>query len=541
MPPLAAGIVTASAADARRWWTLGAMCLAMAMTFLDATIVNVALPAIQRGLHASLSDLQWVLDAYTLALAVLLVTGGRFGDLFGRKRVVLAGVAVFTLGSALGGLANGTGFLIAARALQGVGGAMLIPGTLSIITQSFDGPERGAAIGIWSGVSSLAIALGPVIGGVLVEKATWQSIFWVNVPIGVFTIAVGIYTVRESTDPTASRRIDLAGVALITLALLALSLAFIQGDGKGWTSAYTLGMMAAGVLLLMLFALNEARSRHALLDLRFFRLPTFSGANVAIFASTFSMFAYYFLMSLYLQDLLGYSALGAGLRLLPQTLIVAAVAPFAGRITDRFGPRNPLAAGMLVLAASLLLATRWTESTSYPGLLPAFLLNGVGQGLVTTPAMAAVMGSVPRERSGAASGVVNTMRQVGGLLGVAALGALFSHLVTSHFADRAAGLGLGEQLVPLGHQIAGGGVKAVLGVAPDVVDRARAAATQAFVHGFSETLYVNAAVLSVGALLALLFVKSDTSGGAQPAGQDIERESGAGQHEPAALIRDGLP
>ncbi|HEY7295484.1 MAG TPA: MFS transporter, partial [Dehalococcoidia bacterium] len=423
------------------------------------------------------------------------------------------------------------------RAVQGVGGAMLIPGTLSIITQSFDGPERGAAIGIWSGVSSLAIALGPVIGGVLVEKATWESIFWVNVPIGIFTIAVGIYTVRESRDQTASRRIDVSGVVLITLALLALSLAFIQGDGKGWTSAYTLGLLTAGVLLLVLFALNEARSRHALLDLRFFRLPTFSGANVAIFACTFSMFAYYFLMSLYLQDLLGYSALGAGLRLLPQTLFVAAVAPFAGRITDRFGPRNPLAAGMFLLAFSLLLATRWTETTSYAGLLPVFLLNGIGQGLVTTPAMAAVMGSVPRERSGAASGVVNTMRQVGGLLGVAALGALFSHLVTSHFVDSASGLNLGDQLAPLGQQVAGGGVKAVLGVAPEVVDRARAAATAAFVHGFSETLYVSAAVLLLGALVALIFVKSDSSGGAVAA-SERERDSGAERRDAAALTRD---
>ncbi len=528
----------AGSADPRRWWTLGAMCLAMAMTFLDATIVNVALPAIQRGLHASLSDLQWVLDAYTLALAVLLVTGGRFGDLFGRKRVVLAGVAVFTLGSAVGGLAQNIEFLIAARALQGVGGAMLIPGTLSIITQSFDGPERGAAIGIWSGVSSLAIALGPVIGGILVEKATWESIFWVNVPIGVFTVAVGIYTVHESTDETASHRVDVAGVGLITLALLALSLAFIQGDGKGWTSAYTLGMLAAGVLLLVLFTLNEARSRHPLIELRFFRLPTFSGANVAIFASTFSMFAYYFLMSLYLQDLLGYSALGAGLRLLPQTLIVAAVAPFAGRITDRFGPRNPLAAGMFLLAVSLLLATRWTESTSYVGLLPAFLLNGIGQGLVTTPAMAAVMSSVPRERSGAASGVVNTMRQVGGLLGVAALGALFSHLVTSHFVDKARGLNLGDQLAPLGQQVAGGGVKAVLGVAPEVVDRARAAATTAFVNGFSETLYVNAAVLLLGTLVALLFVKSGSSSSGAVAARDKQRDSGAERQDAAALVRD---
>ncbi|HLZ72564.1 MAG TPA: MFS transporter [Dehalococcoidia bacterium] len=502
----------AGAVDPRRWWTLGAMCLAMAMTFLDATIVNVALPSIQRGLSASLSDLQWVLDAYTLALAVLLVSGGRFGDLFGRKRVVLAGVAVFTLGSAMGGLAQDIGFLIAARALQGVGGAMLIPGTLSIITQSFDGPERGAAIGIWSGVSSLAIALGPVVGGVLVEKATWQSIFWVNVPVGVCTVIIGMYTVRESTDETASRRIDVAGVGLITLALLALSIAFIEGDSKGWTSLFTLGMMGGGVLLLLLFALNEARTRHALLDLRFFRLPTFSGANVAIFASTFSMFAYYFLLSLYLQDLLGYSALEAGLRLLPETLIVALVAPFAGRITDRFGPRNPLAAGMFLLAVSLLLATRWTATTSYAGLLPALLLNGIGQGLVTTPAMAAVMGSVPRERSGAASGVVNTMRQVGGLLGVAALGALFSHLVSSQFVEKAAGLGLGDRLTPLGQQVAGGGVKAVIGLAPDVAERARAAATTAFVHGFSETLYVNAAVLLIGTLVALLFVKSDRFG-----------------------------
>jgi EmrB/QacA subfamily drug resistance transporter len=520
--PLSSRSRSAQFGKGGRWWTLGAMCVCMFMIFLDATIVNVALPSIQRDLHARISDLQWVLNAYTLVVGVLLVTGGRFGDLFGRKIVVLSGVAVFTLGSAVGGFSQDIHFLIGARALQGLGGAMLLPGTLSIIAHTFDGPERGMAIGIWSGVSSVAIALGPVLGGILVEKATWQSIFYINIPIGIAALIVGWITVEESRDTTASQRVDIPGVLVISLSLLALSLAFIQGNERGWTSGYIVSLMIGGFLLLFAFVAVEVRSRNPLLDLHFFRSPTFSGANFAAFTSTFGMFAYFFFITLYLQDVLGYSALQTGLRLLPQTLLVAVTAPIAGKLTDRLGPKLPLVGGQLLLVLSLLLATRLGVNSGEGELLPVFALNGIGLGLINTPISAAVVGAISRHRSGTASGVMNTMRQVGGTLGVAALGALFTHQVTSHFVARSAELNVDQATArTLGPIVASTGAQAVSGLPAGAAVHAVDVAKAVFVKGLDETLYVNAAVVLLGAIAAALWVH----GGSAPSASPVEAES----------------
>jgi len=494
--------------DNRRWWTLGAMCMALFMIFLDATIVNVALPSIQRDLQARIADLQWVLNAYSLAVAVLLVTCGRLGDLFGRKRVVLLGVAVFTAGSALGATAHSVALLVGARALQGLGGALMLPGTLSIITNSFDGPERGTAIGIWSGVSSLALALGPVVGGVLVEKVSWQSIFWINVPIGAAALVAGWLTVQESRDEASSQRIDLPGVFFLSLGLLALTLAFIQGNDHGWSSAYIVGMMVAGLLSLVLFVGVERWSANPILDLNFFRSATFSGANVSAFTSTFATFSYYFFITLYMQDVLGYTALQTGVRLLPQTATIAIVAPVAGRLTDRLGSRLPLTAGQLLLGISLFSASRLSADSGYVALLPTLVFSGLGVGLVTTPLAAAVVGAISRHRAGAASGVMNTMRQVGGTLGVAALGALFSHEVTVRFAAQAQTLGLSEAAGrTLGASVASTGGQAVASLPTELTVRATALARSAFVGGLSHTLYVNTAVVFAGAIVTVLCVR----------------------------------
>jgi EmrB/QacA subfamily drug resistance transporter len=513
---MARSLAGSAAGRGGRWWTLGAMTMAMFMIFLDVTIVNVALPSIQRDLKASISDLQWVLDAYSLVVGVLLITGGRFGDIFGRRKVVLAGVAVFTLGSLVAALSGSIEVLIAARALQGLGGAMLIPGTLSIIANSFEGHERGMAIGIWSGASGVAIALGPVVGGILVQQASWQSIFYINVPLGIFAIVVGLLTVPESRDETASQRIDVPGVALISLALLALSLAFVQGNEKGWGSTYIVGLLATGTVLLLLFILVESRVKNPLLDLRLFRSPTFSAGNTAAFTTAFGMFAYFFFITLYLQDVLGYSPLQTGLRLLPQSAMGAIIAPIAGRLTDRIGTRVPLAIGQTLLALSLVAATRWTVDMTYAELLPSFILAGVGFGLSNTPLAATIMGAVPRQRAGAASGVMNTMRQIGGTLGIAALGALFTHQVAAQFAERGRALGLGEALSrSLGPSVASTGAQAVAGLPHELVAAATAAAKSAFVSGLTTTLYANAAIVFVGALAAALFVR-------RPAPESIE-------------------
>ncbi|MHB8575014.1 MAG: MFS transporter [Dehalococcoidia bacterium] len=493
-----------------RWWTLGAMCMGMFMIFLDATIVNVALPSIQRDLKASYSDLQWVLAAYTLVVGTLLITGGRVGDLFGRKRVVLLGVAVFTVGSGMAGVSQDIHFLIAARGLQGLGGAMLLPGTLSIIATAFDGAERVVAIGIWSGVSGVAIALGPVVGGILVEKATWESIFWINLPIGVAALVVGWYAVRETRDETAKQTIDGPGVVTVSLSLFALSLAFVQGNDRGWGSAYILGLLGGGAVLLALFVWIERRVANPLLDMRFFRSPTFSGANLCAFTSTFAMFAYFFFITLYMQDVLGYSALQTGLRLLPQTAGTAILAPLAGKMAARVGGKAPLIIGQVMVGVALLLATRFGPNSSYAALLPSFTLVGIGLGLTNAPLAAIVVGAVQRERAGAASGVLNTMRQIGGTLGVAALGALFTHQVSANFADHVRSAGIADRVDPgLGPSVASTGAQAVAQVPADVLQQATHAAKLAFVNGFSETLVVNAAALFLGAAVTLVFVRRD--------------------------------
>jgi EmrB/QacA subfamily drug resistance transporter len=427
--------VPAITEENRKWWTLGAMCFALFMVMLDNTVVNIALPAIRSQFDASISNLSWTVNAYTLVFGVLLVTGGRLGDVFGRKRMFLAGVVVFTLGSIGAGLSQSIDQLIVFRGVQGVGAAFLMPGSLSIITNAFQGPERGRALGLWAGISGLALGMGPVLGGLLVEKAGWEWIFFLNVPVALIAIPVTIYAVQESRDPAAVRRVDFAGILTLTVGLGALVLALVQANDYGWTSTRILTEFVIAAVGLTAFGLLQWRQSDPMLDLSFFRNRTFNAGNATAFLVTFSMFATFFFLTIYMQTILGLSALETGVRFLPMTILIIVTAPIAGRLSDKYGSRWLLTGGMTLVALSLFLESRITDTSGYLTLLPAFIVGGIGMGMTMSPMTAAVMGSVDRTKAGAASGVLSMVRMIGGVFGVAALTAVFSHLSASRAAE----------------------------------------------------------------------------------------------------------
>ncbi len=485
----------------RRWWTLGAMCFALFMIMLDNTVVNVALPSIQRDLHASLSALEWTMNAYTLTFAVLMVTGGRLGDIFGRRRMFLFGVTVFGISSAAIGLAPSDAVLVAFRAVQGIGAAFMMPATLSIITQMFPAEQRGMAIGTWAGVSALALAIGPVVGGFLTQDVSWRAIFFVNPPIAVGAVAVTLFAAQESRDETVGRTVDLAGIAALTLGLTALVLGLVQSNSWHWGSARVIGLFVVAVLALAAFVAIERRVRVPMLDFAFFRSRTSAGSNVVAFLITFAMFAQFFFLTLYMQNVLHYSPLQTGLRFLPATFVIIVMGPLAGRLTDRVGPRPLMVLGMLLTASALLSQSRLTVHSGYGLLLPGFILMGIGMGLVMSPMSTAAMNAVDRTKAGAASGVLSMSRMVGGTVGLAVMGALVTtigktklssslpHLAPAVRSKFASALGSGA--APTGPN-----------ASPHVVG----AVHQAFVSALSTGLVVGAAVALAGALLAAVSI-----------------------------------
>src|SRR5947209_6108009 len=411
-----------------RWWTLAAMCFALFMVMLDNTVVNVSLPSIQRDLHASLSSLEWTVNAYTLTFAVLMVTGGRLGDIFGRRKMFLFGVVVFALSSLMIGFSTSDAWLVGFRAVQGVGAAFMMPATLSIITQAFPPEQRGTAIGTWAGVSALALAIGPVLGGFLTETVNWRAIFFINPPIAVVAVAVTLFATRESRDETVDRTVDVPGIVTLTVGLTALVLALVEGNNWHWGSARITGLLVVAAVGLASFALIETRVRAPMVNFAFFRSRSFLGANVVGFFVSFAMLAQFFFLALYMQNILGSSPLPAGIRFLPSTLVLAVLGPLAGRLTDRVGPRPLMTLGLVLVSASILIQSGITVHTSYLRLLPGFVLMGLGIGLVMSPMSTAAMNSVERTKAGAASGTLSMSRMVGGTFGVAVMGALISTL-----------------------------------------------------------------------------------------------------------------
>jgi EmrB/QacA subfamily drug resistance transporter len=425
------------AEENKKWWTLGALCFALFMIMLDNTIVNVALPAIQRDLGISRSELEWTVAAYALTFASLLLTGGKLGDLLGRRKIFLLGVGLFSLSSLFCGLSSGAGELIAARAAQGVGAALMMPATLSIISATFAPRERGTAIGIWAGVSAMALAIGPLLGGIITEHISWNWIFYVNVPIGALGLLTTVFVVPESRDTSHEQRLDLPGLVTSGIGLLALVYALIEGHSYGWSSARILGLFAVAAVALTCFVLLELHQRIPMLDVNLFRNGTFAGANLVAILVTLAMFGIFVFFPIYMQTFRGWSPIQAGAALLPWTLMVVVFAPIAGKLSDHVGSRWLMAGGMTVVAICCLELSTVGLHSSFWHMLPGFVLGGLGMSFVMTPMSAAAMGAVSVDKAGVASGVLNTFRQVGVALGIAIMGAIITNRAAAAARDGA--------------------------------------------------------------------------------------------------------
>ncbi len=452
------------AEETRKWFTLGAVSFGLFMIMLDNTVVNVALPAIQSDLGADLSELQWVVAGYALTFAALMLVGGKLADAYGRRLIFVIGIAVFTGASLWCGLADSSNELIAARVLQGAGAALMNPATLSIIAAAFPARQRGTAIGIWAGVSALALAIGPLVGGLITEHIDWSWIFFVNVPVGIVAIAVSFLFIDESRDSTHVR-LDLPGLATSAVGLFAVTYALIEANTYGWGSARILGSFAVGAVALVGFVLLERHQRNPMLPLELFRSGTYTGANLVVLLVALAMFGVFFFMSLYMQNILGYSAVQTGAAFLPMTILIILVAPIAGKTSDRIGSRGLMTAGMILIALQLVYFSQLGLDATFWTILPAFLVGGVGMALTMTPSAAAATRSVPVDKAGVGAAVLNAARQVGGSVGIAIMGAIVA-------AE------------------AGG-------------ERTPAA----FVAGFEKALLVAAAIAAVGALVAFTLVR----------------------------------
>jgi EmrB/QacA subfamily drug resistance transporter len=408
----------------RRWWALGALGVSLFMIMLDNTVVSLALPTIQSNLHTSLTQLEWVVNAYTLVFAVALLTGGKLADFLGRRRIFLTGLVVFTASSLACGLAGSGGALIAARGVQGVGAALMMPATLSIITATFEAKERVIAISIWSALSGAALAIGPTIGGVLVEHAGWEWIFYINIPVGVLGIFGTLWLVDESRDTSAERRLDVPGLATSALGIFALNYALIQANDYGWSSGRIVLSFVAAAVFLVLFIALEMRQRLPMLDLSLFRNRTFSAANVNGLLMFIALFTYILYFSIFLQTVLRYSAVQAGATFLVSSAGIFLAAPASGALTAKIGPRVPLATGMTMFGVSMLAMSYVDENSGFWNIGPWLLVGGAGFGLIVAPMTESVLESVDVAKAGVASGVMQVFRQLGGALGVAIMGAI---------------------------------------------------------------------------------------------------------------------
>ncbi len=497
----------------RKWWTLIAVSVAIFMLLLDITVVNVALPDIQRSLHSSFQDLQWVVNAYSLTLAAFLLTAGAVADLIGRRRVFVIGLVVFTVSSAVCGLSTSPLMLNLARAVQGTGGAMMFATSLALIAGAFHGKERGLAFGVYGGVIGAAVAVGPVIGGVITSGIGWEWIFFVNVPIGIGAVFLTLSQVSESRDPNATG-VDWIGLVTFSGSLFLLVFALIEGNEKGWSSTRILAYLIAAAVLLMAFLLAEHKQERPMLDLSLFRRPAFAGASIVAFAVSSSMFAMFLYLTLYIQDVLGYDPLQAGLRFLPITLLTFVVAPISGKLSVRIPIRILLGVGLLLVSAGLLAMTAVNASSGWTTLIPGFVIAGIGVGLINPPLASTAVGVVHHTRSGMASGVNSTFRQVGIATGIAGLGAVFQHDVTGKTTTALSSSGPGRQVLGAAHgHLAGALVSGdVSQVARHLSPAARAALGHSyrvgFTSAFTSILIIAAAIALVGALLAFALVRA---------------------------------
>jgi EmrB/QacA subfamily drug resistance transporter len=486
------------------------MCFALAMVMLDNTVVNIALPTIQRELGATVSDLQWIIDGYVLALASLLLTGGILGDRYGRKRMFLGGLVIFTLASLGCGLAGSGSQLIAFRAIQGIGAALLLPGTLSILTVTFPPEERAKAIGLWAGVSGLALALGPTLGGYVVEHLGWPSVFFINVPIGIVALAVAVRTVKESVSEQ-TRHLDIPGLFLGTGALFALTYGLIEANQYGWSDPLIVGALIAAAVLLAGFLVWEHVNTDSMMPLSFFRIPAFSAGNAVAFSVSLGMFSVFLFVTLYMQAIRHFTPFQTGLRFLPLTGMVIVTAPNAGRIAQRVGSRIPMTYGLLLASLSMFGLTFVQPDTPYWILGLIFLVMGHGLGSTMAPMTAAVMGAVGPQRAGLGSAMTNTSREVGGVLGIALLGTLLFDRLGNVLAPRLAELGLkSQQAGALAEASSHGFVSAqglaAIGLSPEQSAGFVQAFQDGYMSGFHLAAAIAGAILLTAAVVANRFI-----------------------------------
>jgi EmrB/QacA subfamily drug resistance transporter len=487
----------------RKWWTLVLISIATFMLLLDITVVNVALPDIQRALGASLSSLQWVVDAYSLTLAAFLLTAGSLGDRLGRRRVFSIGFGIFTFASFLCGIAGDPTLLNLARGLQGVGGAGMFATSLALIGQEFHGKDRATAFGVWGATIGGAVAIGPLVGGVITEHLGWEWIFFVNIPIGLVAI---VLTERKIANVIAqdAEPIDVPGLVTFSLALFLLIFGLIRGNPEGWGSALIVACLGGAAVLLAAFIAIESRSDHPMLDLTLFRKPAFNGVSAVAFGLSAGMFAMFLYLTIYMQGVLDFSPLEAGLRFLPLTVLSFVASPIAGALSNRIPIRVLLGVGLGMVGVGLLLMHGVSPTSEWTALLAGFLIAGVGIGITNPGIGQAAIAVVPVEKAGMGSGINTTFRQVGIATGVAALGAIFQARVDSKIAEL-----LPHAPPGLGELVSSGGSRAAAAVTPPALKaEVIHASNVAFVSGFNEIILIAAVLSFVGAAIGFALVRS---------------------------------
>ncbi len=499
---------SAAPSQAVKRWTLVATILASGIVFLDGTVVNVALPAIDRELSVGLSGLQWVVDGYVLTLAALLILGGSLGDRFGRRRIMLIGLVGFGTASAACGLAPSGTWLIGSRMVQGVGGALLVPGSLAILRSVFaEGEERGTAIGQWSGWSGITTVIGPLLGGWLVDSLSWRWVFFINLPIIAVAIGLLLSHVPESRDEEAARHLDWLGTVLVTAGLGGLAYGLIQGPVAGWRSPYVLAGLAGGVLALLLFVLVEARAREPMVPLGLFRSRGFSGANLTTLGVYFALYGTTFFLVIYLQNVMGFSALDAGLVLAPVSLLMLVLSPLFGKLAGRRGPRLFMSAGPLAIGFGLLAMLRVQPDSGYwTGVLPAVLILGLGLACTVAPLTNTVVSAVPGRRSGVAAAINNSVSRVAALLAIGGLGVVVTLAFNTSLDRQTAGLSLSPSARAVLQRVAQDptGTADVAGLPQD----AARAVKQSYTFAFHRAMLVGAAMAWAGGLAAALTLRN---------------------------------
>ena len=494
-------------ADRRRWWVLAVLCLSVLLVVVDNTIVNVALPTISRTLSASTQGLQWIVDAYTLVFAGLLVVGGNIGDRLGRRRVLQAGLVLFAITSVAAALSRTTGELIASRAAMGVAAALIYPATLALLTNAFTNErERATAIGIWSGVSGLAVAIGPVTGGLLLRHFSWSSVFYVNVPTVIVALVAGMRLLPESRDPNAGR-FDPLGALLAVGGVGLLVWTVIEAPLHGWASATTIGGFAGSLAILVAFAWWQTRRPDPMLDVRLFRNPRFSAASGAIALAFFALFGFIFLITQYFQVVRGYDPLRAGVATLPFAIVTGAMSPVAIMLMKRLGTKVIVTAGLVLMSAGFLVVVGTGVDSAYWGpIITAMVLMSAGLALTASPATEAIMGALPLAKAGAGSAVNDTTRELGGTLGVAIVGSVMSSAYSSHLVTALRGLGAPAGATSLAQHSVVAGMRVAAALPPVVRDAAANGVRQAFVTGLHSGSLVAAGATAVAAIATLAFL-----------------------------------